>query len=247
MINTFLPGKLINTVIPFLDENNQPVTPVSALVRIVDQNDSLIDEQNVTNLSGGEAFVITTADHNQLELTEKVGVRVLTLYMENASGQSFSRQAYYYLKREQFLEIGKNSIVSFAKALSHLPSMAGLSWNGNRPLLEGALIEAYERICSFPIHHKFFPKHSLHLMTAQDWASLNPTIREAFEKAQVAEAFELIAEDPTKSLRDQRVFSRSIGESTTTFFSQKAFDRGISKRAWGYIARYVNSSVVIGR
>lgn len=246
MVKTFRPGTSVTVEIPFISEQGDKVIPVSAKLRVIDHNDVLVVERDVTELSGGSATITLGAELNSLAFGETSGVRLFTLEMFDGVRTALTHH-YYYLKKELFLEVGSNTVVSFAKALSYFPSMVNISWNGNRPQLEAALVEAYERLAAFPLQRNHFPKASISAMTAEDWAGVKSHVREAFEKAQIAEAFDLINEDPNRALREQRIFSRSVGESTTTFFSEKAVNHGVSTRAWRYISRYVDTRVVITR
>lgn len=230
---------------PFRDQSGNSVMPVSAEFTVVNENDKVIVKDSV-EIVGGSAVITIPGETNGLPPGVSSGARVVTLYM-HLENEELTSQVFYYLKRENVLEVGQNSIVSFPKALAHIPTMTGIHWNGNRQQLEAALMEAYERICSLPIQARHFPKHSLHLMNAEDWASVNPRLLSAFEKAQLTEAFDLLTDDPNKAMRDQRIFSRSVGESTTTFFSEKAIDHGISRKAWRWISRYMDNTVTLIR
>lgn len=242
-MKSFLHANKVHVQVEFKTEDGMAVEPVEASYRVTDDEDQIVQQGEVTDFSSPFKAVIL-AENNALPDGVDASIRALTLEMKGEDGNTYQNTAYYFITRDQRLKPYSNSFMTFNKALSLIPGLTNINFNGNRQQFMTALIESFDMISRFPLNKNLFG-HSV--PSRVDWNVVPEKILNDFRKAQMIQASSLLTEDPNEDLRESGVFSKTVGNSSTTFFRSKPVDNGLHKRAWNYIARYIDNSVVISR
>jgi len=242
-MKSFLQNNDVHVQIDFKTEEGEPVDVASAEYEVTDDEDQVLQTGTVSEFSSPLQLTVN-AENNALSDSAGASVRAVSLIMTGVDGNTYRNTVYYFVVREQRLQPFSNSFMSFNKALSLIPRLTKINFNGNRGELITALMESYDMITRFPLNKGIFG-HSVPSLV--DWKVVPDVVIDDFRKAQLIQASILLQEDPNEELRESGVFSKTVGESSTTFFRSKPVDNMIHKRAWRYIARYIDNSVVVTR
>lgn len=242
-MKSFLHSNDVHVNMPLQDESGNNVDVVSAQYEVKDDNEAVVQNGTVESLSS-PVMIKVLAENNTLPEGLSASVRSVTLIMKASDGNTYTNTSYYFINSNQALKPFSNSFVSFNGALALMPLMGDVSFNGDRQRLTAALIESYEEISRFPLNKSVFGSSNVKRV---NWDNVPKSVLSDFRKAQVSHAASLMQEDPHSELREQGVFSKTVGQSSTTFFRSKPVEHGIHKRAWRLISRYVDNSVVVSR
>jgi len=268
-MNSYAAGLAVNVTLEFHDLNGDPVTPTALSYMVQDENGTELIPGSVLPLEAGatSATILIPAEHNRLAPRESAGVRVVTLFMNDAAG---AHEVYttYMLRRPQRLQVLDNSFITYPKSILIADEIPRLdAWNmANAMDRQAALIEAYTRLTRFGyIVKRPEEADSMSYLTDDLWGTARITpqmwpvmeaayfnalpqnFRTALAKAQVAEANEILAGDVVGELRRSGLLSKSVGESSMMFRSGKPLEMGISHQALNYLTGFVDLRMTVTR
>lgn len=247
-----LAGKTVKTLVPFVDADGTALTTplLSASYSVLDENEVEVHSGVLTvgELALSDYTVEVSGAINTLTADAVRGLRTVVLTMEDTSGTHVISEL-YYIELNQTLRAGFNSMMTYSQALMLVPDI---------PLLEGwdaaladsdrraALVEAYERLGRFRLNANY-EESTIALYNTTSISTLDSRILSDFRKAQIIEANALLGGEPHHERRLAGVMSESAGESTTFYRTGMALSRGISSRAYAYIVRYLDNTVIARR
>jgi hypothetical protein len=245
--------KNVKTTFEFVDAEGIALsTPlISASYSVTDEDDVEVDSGTLSaeERSGEQHVVTTDATFNQLSINTVRGLRSIILSVIDADNVEVEIIKRYYIESSQTIKAGLNSIVSFSKVLILVPDIPLLEgWEGalSDKDRKAALVEAYERLGRFKLNDKF-EENTIATYDEITLLELDSRMIQDFAKAQIIEANALLGGEPHHDKRLQGVMSESAGESTTFYRSGTALSRGISAKAYAYVAKYLNNIVVASR
>ena len=243
----------VQAMIEFVNEDdNALATPfVSASYEILDEEEMQLSTATLSgaDLSSTNYSLTISAADNTLVGDETISIRSIVMTVMDANNVTTVITERYYIEFDQTLKTGVNSMMTFSKSLALRPTI---------PLLEGwdaalddrqrkaALIEAYQRLGRFRLSSTY-NELTISAYDVTGLSELDSRIVSDFRKAQLIEANALLGGEQHHDRRIQGIMSESTGESTTFYRTRMALNRGISSKAYAYIVRYLDNTVIAGR
>lgn len=243
-------GVDITLSVPFQNEGGLAIRPVSATYSVLHQNGTeLVGPTSVTDVSGLAAAIVVPAINNQLSAGVNREVRIITLVMIDSSGNAIDLDYYYSIETVEQLVPAENSLLRYAEALALAPDFAMLdAWGRNTKRKQiAALIEAYHRLASLRLKPNNDGLTSLTDITVNTLPEIDAKFLDAFRRAQMIEADQILSRNTVDSQRKDGLLSYSNGEVTNFYRTDKPLDLLVSNKALKIVGRYVDYSVRIGR
>lgn len=224
---------------------------------------------------GAQATVVIPAASNTLGDGVARGLRAIELQCL-VGGNTVVLRSAYTIEVADPLVIGLNSFQSLAAAefasqtIASIPGWAGASTQQRI----AAMIQARHNICRLnfaPIGtNKFWGMNSLNfipegtrdtnyigdsylfggdlsMVTPEQFVKLPKMLLDALCVAQVVEADVLLGGDPIETRRQQGLVLDTVGESKQMFRTGKPLELPVSRRALGYLGRFITFSQRIAR
>lgn len=169
------------------------------------------------------------------------------------------------LEAESILAFGLNTFLSDNQAMLAAAQFADSTLSGwfsaERRERERALGTAYQRVMLLPLVVQWgdaqnrltvdtyvSPQHLRPRdMTPAQLAALDTRMLKALKLAQLFEADEILKGDPHRANAASNLTSLTVGESMQSMRQVKALDQGICPAAMVHVARWVDTSVRLGR
>ena len=260
------PDSDVSVTFDMFDEaTGETLAPLSASYSVYDDEGSVVDSGAVSGIVGDETEikVTVTAVNNSIGANAN-GARTVVLNVTTASGSHEMNQT-YVLERFAFLAVPTESGMTLPQAMmlsrgvaqSAVEIWADVEDNERK----AALREAWFRLSSIP----FKPWRSdqvipndvpaeliswttpLNELTAESWSLLPENFKTALKRAQLLEACVLLGGDAAWDRRQDGLISKTVGESSEMFVSNKASQNTVSPRAFRELRAYVKRSITIGR
>lgn len=252
MINSlafFRAGQELTIKFEPTDSNGSPITVVSAEFNLYDVAEELMIGGEAASI-GQTIDAVIPATHNMIVDDEVRTVRSVEMIMTDNQSVEHKITQRYFLEADSLLVVGLNSLCKYSQALRHvpeLPEIEAFCFADERSQI-AAMVEAYHRISRLKLDGvKFSSVRDYDKATWEDDNEITQEMRQAFTKAQIIEASNILGANPRIKAREDGVMSHSAGESTTFFRTGKPVSYAISKRALLYIGRYVSFSVQLAR
>lgn len=224
----------VTLTIALTDPAGNALTAASATASVSDQEgQTLAPAPAVVLDTPSQATVTVDAAANDLG-ADYQGVRLVELAVVDSDGNTHNVQAAYALDAGNRLQKGINSFLIYAKAVQVALTMpendclTGASIN--QAVL--ALIQAFHNIALAPV-----------VVTTADGTQSSPSELDAtalnaldadtlvkLERAQVAEAIEILGLDPTEERRRAGLISQSHGEVTEFYRTAKPLNMPIGRK-----------------
>lgn len=275
-MDVFLAGTDVTIVVPLVDRSGNPLTVTAIEYRVIDQEGAELLPRTTLNgfVSGSaSASVGVPAEKNTLAEDMLRAMRTVELYC-TVGGNLMLLHGHYVIETASVLVAGVNSFQNYAQAefvALSIPNIPG--WSGTPEADRiAALIEARRRILklSFTSLSDARDQSSLFYVAegtyktavpggimglVGDMGELNeaqfnalpPKFLEALRLAQIAEADAILDTDPVELRRQKGLILDAIGESRQMFRDGKPLELPVSKRALGYLSKYISFSKRIGR
>lgn len=269
-MNVIQPSTDYVASVSLVDENGADLSPSAVTVTVMDENDNvLINNAAADSFDTNSATFTVDKAYNGLT-TEVRGGRLIKWTAVTSSGSKEFIEI-YLVKKSQTITLYKNSFMTLTGANMLADSMTDVS--GFFSALDdvekmNALEEAFTRITSLSYLDKNYDSASQSIITWWDddpsggalitrnyflvldedkWNALSEDFRVALKKAQIAEASEILSDDPLARRRTSGLLSETIGESSMMFKTMRPLYSGLSKRSMSYLGKYLNVDVSIAR
>jgi hypothetical protein len=266
---TYLDATDVVVVIEHKDDSGATVTPSAISYSLYDEIDTrLVGPLSPSVGSGNSTSVTISSLYNTLAAGQINGARQLKATITH-SGGVIKKNIFYLLKSDIALVIPKTSFVTMAGAMAAAMSMPDLDTFTAATELDRtiALMESYLKISRLAFNVETSTGDTMSIITwpgesltktglsAANFAIMTPAeffllplrFREALARAQVAEANDVLVEDPISDRVRAGLLSETIGESSMMFKSVRPLERGVSRRAIQYLSEFMSTRVVIGR
>jgi len=240
------------------------IVPVTVEYEITDENGSEIQARTaLVGYTSGAPVIEIDAPLNTLTDTDRA-LRVVTIWMTTASGDTFTDRQRYVIQTFDVLKPFGNSFQTLDQALLTAAAIVDLpGWeeaSDNQRI--SAMIEAHERVCRLNLRYKEDPAFksqamlnerswtyisNARLIEADDWASFPAAFKNALMRAQVIEADILLSGDPIRDKRLQGIVSETIGEAKMFFNNRPPIQLPVSKRTLEVLGGYFHFITSVGR
>lgn len=235
--------------IPLADKDGNLIEALTCEYRVIDQDEVVLVAKTTLDTfvaSDVEATVTVLAANNALGTAARA-LRLVELYLTTASGVTTLAHE-YIIEAPSVLEAGTNSFQNYPTALLvgyEIPNLP--AWS---------LASKDEKIVALKAAWRNFSRIGLRFLdesiditklSKTSFLALNAEYREALSRAQVIEADYLLGGDETGDLRRSGVMSATVGESSQFFRTTKPLETALCKRAMKEIARYIITTVKVGR
>lgn len=180
----------------------------------------------------------------------------------------FDAQVIYLLESPEQLQRLKNSFVNAAEAQMTRRDMPRLDgWDAATEAERvAALVTAYRSLCRLTYRYRnheailqsrltwgdpnfdgYIYIVDIETLTDEEWAQVPDKVREAIQRAQMAEADTLLRGDPVGDKRRAGIISETVGESSMFFRQTPEVRMSVSKEALEYLSGYIYRDTRIAR
>lgn len=260
-MQAYLAGNAVTLRIPLVDDNGAVVEATAIDYQVVDHLGTILVVK--VALPGfvspaEEALVTVAAPQNALAVGAVREGRQVNLFCTTSAGITYLNFG-YVIEAAEILVEGDNSFQSLTHAeltAFGMPDMVGWS-AATKAQKISAMLRAHQSICQFRYRYEFdlwqdrversFGVNDLSLLTVEQYNELPEEFQTALRNAQVVQAEDVLNGDPNATLREQGVMSQTVGESSQMFRPGKPISLPICREAFKYLAKYVVTSVRIGR
>lgn len=248
--------------VPFLDDDGTPVTPTGLRYVVLDASgNEVVGETVIGDLTGTSTTITVGSD-----VLGQVGGYTLEL-MIDVGAQTYTQEAVFGVTTSQQLQFLVNTFQTRASALFVAQTIPNITaWLGaSKDQQNIALINAFERITRLnfyipwpeliDLQNRIAPNWVAEigprmwpLMTPALWAAYPQNFRDAMNKAQVADANEVLTLDPYADRRRAGLMSESIGESSMMFRAGvRPIDLPVGKKAMEYLTMFLSNRTTTTR
>lgn len=260
-MHAYLAGNTVALTIPLLDEQGAVVEATAVDYEVIDHLGTVLVARGA--LSGftapaDEVIVTVSGANNALLSGEVRGGRTVRLYCTAAGGTVYLTSSYVIEAAEVLVE-GDNSFQSLSRAELTAFGLANLpGWvSATRAQKVSAMLEAHRTICQLRYRYVFdnwqdrvektFGVADMSLLSPAEFVALPEEFRDALRLAQVVQAEDVLNGNPNATLREEGIMSQTVGESSQMFRPGKPVTLPICREAYKYLAKYVVTSVRVGR
>lgn len=271
----YLSGSETTIEIELVDRFGNEIHPLSINYVVRDQDGAIKVDLAPVMYDGSSRTVTVTVDGaaNTTQTNSPNELRVISLQCTTANGRSIASEK-YIVEQDQPLVIGINSFVTLDQAEIFALGMPGIEWDMSTDDEKvAALMQSKERVgrLSFSlldfvrdqdmiayvpetptytgtrVGSIFNINGSMAFMNPEQYNALPKLFREAVARAQVADAADTLNPDRVTELRRKGVISDTIGQTKQVLTSLRPANSPVSSKAMGYVSRFVNTSLKIGR
>lgn len=213
--------------------------------RVMDENGVTVmswTDLATVSLGATIATVTVPAEFNELPSGVRRAAREVELLVTTAGGQEYLVGKTYILTNLQSdLRVGENTLMTLAGSDLEAHGAPDLKdWQVSaRDDKEACLKEAYRRILCLPFLIEG-QRRNLSTMTKEELLAIDSKVLEAIKKAQIVEAANIMSGEQDD--REDGVILETIGQVKKMFGKTKKLDLGVCKKAFAYIAPYVDLS-----
>lgn len=245
-----------------------PLIPSVVTRTVKDETGAIISAAAPVTVPGGLVSTMDIVIPAALNvIAGRRAARVIDVEFTTAKG-TYAAQSIYLIETPDQLVFLTNSFVTAAEALMTRRDMPTL--DGWDAAVEGdrvaALITAHSRLCRMTYRYKsnasvtqsrvtwgepedegFTYIVDIETLTAEEWVVIPLIVRQAFQRAQMAEADTHLRGDPIGDKRRAGILSEKTGESAMSFGSTPEVRMAVSREALDYLSGYVFRSTRIAR
>lgn len=236
----------VSLALQLIDQSGNPIAVATTEAQVVDQDGVELGAPGLTV----SATVLTIEVPSAMNaIAGDLGTRLIQVAVTDTAGERHQFEAFYGLDRGSILAPGQNSYGDYQTLLGHalfMPECQGLlSVEPGRRAL--ALVQAHHNLGNAPIRlddhceldlrdrvrtwgQTFGFTHPSELSPEQ-LAALPPAITLRLQRAQVAEAVEILEVDPISDRRRTGLISLSHGETTEFYRTAKPLTLPIGRAA----------------
>jgi hypothetical protein len=263
-MNSFPVGAKVTVSVPFTDYNGTAITPTGVSYSVLDEDDEIVSgPTTVTNPDAPDAWteIEVPALANASE-----GSRTVRVALTTALGV-FYAETTYLIRAASRLAFLTNSFQTYGRAQLTAADMAGIdAFVTATPAAQStALIEAYTRLIKFNYlintpdnidDQSIYRTTDAYRITPIMWPVMTEemfvlypdSFVTALRKAQIAEANEILDDNPITSRLRAGLMSETIGESSMMFRPGiRPLELAASRAALNYLKGYIDYSLTIAR
>ena len=249
-MNIYPEGYVVSTVVPFTDLNGAEITVTGVTARLLDENDSLVNDFGAITFVAldGQVEIVISALMNTLGVGKTSGGRTLRISLTTADGVVKKNTA-YLLKSDTEITVMENSFMTLSRAELLASSSVNMSgWNmASTAQKELALISAFGRISKVPL--RFNPTEDSTeetIILAGSWQYIDKAEFDLWPEfftnkifmAQLAEANEILQGDEIGKRHRSGIISETIGEASIMLRGGR-LDLGISRSALDWLVGHI--------
>lgn len=271
----YLSGSEATIEIDLIDRFDNEVNPTEIHYLVKDENGQIKVQLTPLMYDGTSRTVTVTVDGdvNTVAADSANELRIITLQCTTTTGKSIVTGK-YVVEQDEPLIVGVNSFVTLDQAELLALTMPGLDWDMSTDMEKtAALMDSRERmgrlsftlldfnhdqsLISFTPETPFYVgtrvnsifniNGSIAYMNAEQYMALPKIFRDAMAKAQVADAADTLSPDRITEMRRKGVILDTIGQTKQMFANSRPAQAPISSKAMGYLSRFLNTSLRIGR
>lgn len=273
MISDQSAGRAATLTIELKDANDAQINASAVTWKLYDQTGALVASAAVSNFTALSPSVTFTIPETAMAIedNESFSGREIVLACETASGEVEVRD-YFILVAQHPLKPFSNTLLTYLQALALRrqfgPTLSG--WDeASEEDQKRSLMHAFANLAriSFTVAlpagrlerdyaaygtgsddiFEVSKRVSLGNMTAERFAELNSSFKNAVVRAQLIEADTILGGDPVERTRSDGIISESIGESSTFYQSRPSLQLPIGRRAFEILKPWIRFKVSIVR